>query len=309
MSIVRILNYQINEEYNEKTILSFLKDKGYPDSSLTALRKRMGLILFNDIPVPITHSMHLSDGENNLTISIEETNSSLKILPVKLDFEIVYEDDDILVINKPANMPIHPSMNNYENSLANGLAYYFKEKNLPFVFRCINRLDKDTTGLTIIAKHALSAGKLSYQMQKRAIKREYTAIVSGINLKKEGTIDLPIARVNDSLITREVNVENGETAITHYRLIEEFPTENLSLVKLRLETGRTHQIRVHMKAIGHPLIGDYLYNPTDKTMDRQALHAGSISFVHPISDESMSFNVDMPSDMRSVLPSYKTLNT
>ena len=234
-----------------------------------------------------------------------------------MDLDIVYEDEDIMVINKPADMPIHPSLNNYYNSLANGLAWYFEKQNKPFIFRCVNRLDRDTSGLTLIAKHMLSAGILapmvaareilSSMVANREIHREYLAIVSGRISPESGTIDAPICRTEDSIIERHVDFEKGERAVTHYQLSEY--KNGYSLLSIHLETGRTHQIRVHMKHIGFPLIGDSLYNPQEilpscnipRDITRQALHSHRLQFTHPITGERMDFIAPLPPDMAKVM--------
>ena len=236
-----------------------------------------------------------------MTLHIHEEHSSEKIPPVELPLDIIYEDEDLMVINKPAGMPIHPSMNNYYNSLANSLAYYFAQQNCPFVFRCINRLDRDTSGLTIVAKHYVSAGMLSTMIANKAssgITREYLAIVKGSVLPSGGTITAPLGRKEGSIIERCVDFEKGESAVTHYRVLDE--KNGHSLVSLILETGRTHQIRIHMKYLGYPLIGDYLYNPDMERIRRQALHAWKLIFRHPITGEILSFTAPLPKDMAMV---------
>ena len=252
----------------------------------------------NGIPCFMNHILQPGD---TLTLHIHEEHSSEKIPPVELPLDIIYEDEDLMVINKPAGMPIHPSMNNYYNSLANGLAYYFAQQNCPFVFRCINRLDRDTSGLTIIAKHYVSAGMLSAMIANKAtsgITREYLAIVKGSVKPTKGTITAPLGRKEGSIIERTVDFEKGESAVTHYKLLDE--KNGHSLVSLILETGRTHQIRIHMKYLGYPLIGDYLYNPDMEQIQRQALHAWKLSFVHPITGEKMQFTAPLPEDMAKV---------
>ena len=240
----------------------------------------------------------MKDGDI-LTVHIQEPESSPNIPPVKLPLDIVYEDEDIVVVNKPAGMPVHPSLNNYENSLANGLMYYYQEQGKPFIFRCTNRLDRDTSGLTVVAKHMVSSSILSSMGMRHEITREYLAIVRGALKPSEGTIDAPIGRTGSSLIERKIDFENGERAVTHYRVVEE--QNGHSLVSLILETGRTHQIRVHMKYIGHPLVGDYLYNPDMEYIDRQALHSHRLSFTHPVTGEKMEFTAPLPTDMRKIL--------
>lgn len=292
----RTLIYSITEQDACQTIEQFLRGKGYSSQCIKELKKQWGSILINDDPQYM--KVTLQEG-NTLTVHIHEETSSEKIPPVELPLEIVYEDEDLLVVNKPADMPIHPSLNNYENSLANALAWYFEKQNKPFVFRCINRLDRDTSGLTIVAKHMLSAGILSSMVVKRSIHREYLAIVRGQVFPKEGTIDAPIGRKGDSIIERQIDYEKGERAITHYTL-KEYKNGH-SLLSIHLETGRTHQIRVHMKHIGFPLIGDYLYNPDMEYMTRQALHSHRLQFTHPITGESMDFIAPLPVDMQKVL--------
>ena len=185
--------------------------------------------------------------------------------------------------------------------MANALAYYFDQQNRPFVFRCINRLDRDTSGLTIVAKHYVSAGMLSTMIANKAasgIMREYLAIVKGSVQPSEGTITAPLGRKEGSIIERTVDFEKGESAVTHYRVLDE--KNGHSLVSLILETGRTHQIRIHMKYLGYPLIGDYLYNPDMEQIQRQALHAWKLSFVHPITGETLAFTAPLPEDMMAV---------
>lgn len=308
----RILEYRILAQDEGKTIKDFLQEKGFSRQNIVELKKMERSILLNGEWEYVTCKVNEGDW---LCIHINEGESSEKIPPVKLPFPIIYEDEDIIVINKPADMPIHPSLNNYENTLGNAAAYYFAKQNKPFIFRCINRLDRDTTGLTILAKHMVSAGILQSEMVKRNIQREYLAIVDGIIKEDEGTIDAPIARKEGSTIERVIDYENGERAVTHYKVLARKEDTNedwqesykkiyvrgkngISLIALRLETGRTHQIRVHMASIGHPLLGDFLYNPSDDRMSRQALHAWHLSFVHPITKEEMNLEAPISEDMK-----------
>ena len=210
---------------------------------------------------------------------------------------IRYEDRDLLVVNKAAGVPIHPSQGNHDNTLANGIAWYLGEKGEAATYRAINRLDRDTTGLLILARHALSACMLSEMVRTHAIRRCYLAAASGL-VPPEGVIDAPIARTCDSTIERCVDFERGDSARTHYRTLCYNRDTDCSLVELRLETGRTHQIRVHMKHIGHPLPGDFLYNPDYRLIGRQALHSWQLDFIHPIKKEPLHFEAPLPEDMR-----------
>ena len=287
----RIFTYQITEEFNNCTILAYLKAKGYPHAVMVHLKKTPESILLNGHWEYVNTPVQTGD---LLEIKLIENESSDKIPPVYAPFSIMYEDEDILVINKPANMPIHPSLNHYENTLANAVCYYFANQGIPYTFRCVNRLDKNTTGLTIVAKHMLSSAILSQDVAIKSIKREYLAIVKG-ETGDFGTINAPIGRIDSSTIERQIDYENGECAITHYRKIG---TKNgYTLLSLRLETGRTHQIRVHMSSIGHPLIGDFLYHPASTELPRQALHSHKLEFNHPITKEPMTFTAPMPQDM------------
>lgn len=289
----RTLHYSID---CETTVKAYLLSLGYSAQNLIQLKKDPSAILRNDEPCYVNARLTVGD---LLTICIREDHSSEKIPPTELPLTIVYEDEDLLVINKPAGMPIHPSLNHYTNSLANGLAWYYQAQGLPFIFRCINRLDRDTSGLTIIAKHMVSAGILSTMVANREIHREYLAIAKGNVTPSEGIIDAPIARKEASIIERTVDFENGERAVTHYRTLR---TQNgLSLLSLHLETGRTHQIRVHMKYLGFPLIGDYLYHPDMTLISRQALHSYRLCFRHPITGKALEFTAPLPPDMEAAL--------
>lgn len=292
----RKIIYEIKQTDLPATVRSYLLKLGYSGQNLIQLKKEEYAILVNGEGKFINHSLQEGD---ILTVHICEEASSEKIPPVALPLDIVYEDEDLMVINKPAGMPIHPSLNNYENSLANGLAWYFQEQGKPFIFRCVNRLDRDTSGLTIIAKHMVSAGILSSMVSRREIHREYLAIAKGMVTPPEGTIDAPIARKEGSIIERTVDWEKGEKAVTHYRVLR--TCNECSLLSLHLETGRTHQIRVHMKYLGYPLIGDYLYHPDMSLIGRQALHSHSLIFTHPITGERMEFVARLPEDMEKIL--------
>lgn len=274
----------------------YLRRKGYSYQNLTQLKKMPESILINGVRAYMRTQLAAGD---ILTVHIRENESSPNIPPVPLPLDIVYEDEDLIIVNKPAGMPTHPSLNNYRNSLANALMYYFEQQGKPFIFRCTNRLDRDTSGLTVIAKHLVSSSILSGMAVRHEIEREYLALVRGSIQPPSGTVCAPIGRAGTSLIERKIDHKNGEIAVTHYRKVEE--KNGHSLVSLILETGRTHQIRVHMKYIGYPLTGDYLYNPDMEYISRQALHSYRLCFRHPITGEQMEFTAPMPEDMERVL--------
>ena len=292
----RVIDYIIDEAGDGLRIEQYLRRKGYSGQNLAEIKRMPKSVLVNGEHYYMKQELNTGD---HLSIHICETKCSEKIPPVQIPLDIVYEDEDIIVINKPAGMPIHPSLNNYTNSMANALAWYYQEQGKPFIFRCCNRLDRDTSGLTVVAKHLVSGNILSDMVRRRDIHREYLAIVRGHVSPEAGTINAPLARKPGPIIERTVDWEQGETAITHYRLVEE--RNGHSLVSLRLETGRTHQIRIHMKYLGYPLIGDYLYNPDMEYIGRQALHSHRLSFTHPITGKPMEFTAPLPKDMEKVL--------
>lgn len=294
----RHLSFSVTEEESGRKIEEFLKQNGCSHHVLTHLKRTdHGIILNGEWAYSSTR---LQCGDV-LELWIREEEASDQIIPTPLPLNIVYEDEDLMVINKPPDMPIHPSINNHEKTLANAVMYYFREKREAFVYRCVNRLDRDTSGLLILAKNMFSAAVLYRQSAERKIHREYLAIAAG-EIPEEGIIDAPIARAADSAIMRCVDFSCGERAVTHYRRLLYSKENDCSLLRIRLETGRTHQIRVHMKYIGHPLLGDFLYHPTAiEQMKRQALHSWSLAFTHPVTGKQMHFTALPPSDMQEIL--------
>lgn len=292
----RNIDYIIDEDSAGLRVEQFLRRKRYSGQNLSEIKRMPKSILVNGVHYYMRQELSKGD---HLQVRICETQNSEKIPPTKLPLDIIYEDEDLLVLNKPAGMPIHPSLNNYTNSIANALAYYFQSQGKPFIFRCCNRLDRDTSGLTIVSKHLVSGSILSDMTKYREVHREYLAIARGSVTPSEGTIQAPLGRKEGTIIERTVDWEDGEDAVTHYKVVKE--ANGHSLVSLRLETGRTHQIRIHMKYLGYPLIGDYLYNPDMEYMTRQALHSHHMEFTHPITGEHMSFTAPLPEDMARVM--------
>ncbi len=295
----RTLMYRIGEAEHGLRIEQYLRRRGYSRQNLTELKKMPDSVRLNGDGCVLKKKMSAGD---ELVVQIEEMEGSEKIPPTDIPLDIIYEDEDLLVVNKPAGLPMHPSMKNYNYSLANALVWYYQQQGQPFVFRCANRLDRDTSGLTVIAKHMVSANMLSAMGYRHEIEREYLAIVRGCVHPSSGTIDAPLSRKEGSIIERKVDFEHGERAVTHYHVVEE--KNGHSLVSLRLETGRTHQIRIHMKYLGFPLIGDYLYNPDMEYISRQALHSYRLGFSHPITNERMNFTAPLPEDMQRVWISH-----
>ena len=224
--------------------------------------------------------------------------TSDNIVPTQIKLNIIFEDEYLLVVNKPAHIPVHPSCNYYENSLSNGIKFYFDSINLQRKIRPINRLDKDTSGLVLFAKHEYIQEALIRQMKSNTFQKEYIAILNGTLNEQSRTINAPITRKADSIMEREVS-EFGDIAISHLELIKNL--ENYAEVKYTLETGRTHQLRVHSKYIGHPILGDTLYGEKSDLIDRQALHAYQIKFIHPISKEHITLKAPLPEDIKNLI--------
>ncbi len=251
--------------------------------------------------VPIRLIDLLSPGDILIVRIYEDNDNAGDIVPTEGAIDIVYEDEDLIVLNKEGDRVVHPSYAHYTDSLSNFLAGYYEKTGQRHVIRTIGRLDRETSGLVIFAKNRHSAALLSKQTSDMSRRKEYLAICSGVFEEKEGTVDTPIRRKPDERMIREVHSE-GKTAITHYKVEKQY--DDYALVRLKLDTGRTHQIRVHMAYLGHPLIGDNFY--ADKKAEsygltRAALHAASIEFIHPITCDKIIVEAKVPDDMRRLL--------
>ena len=229
---------------------------------------------------------------DQIIINLDYCEDNSNIMPNShIKFQILYEDDWLIIVNKPKFIPVHPTMRHYEDSLSNGIRYYYDKINLHKKIRPVNRLDKDTTGIVMFAKSEYIQSNLTkYQ-------KEYIAIVDGI-LEGKGTINKRIARKENSIIERCVS-ESGQEAVTHFEVLKNY--KDYTLVKCMLETGKTHQIRVHFASIGHPILGDTLYGTKSTRIDRQALHAYKITFMHPVSKEKITITAELPEDMKKLL--------
>ncbi len=292
----RKLTYEISDDFDGKTVKELLKHNKISVAMTTKLKKKDNGIMLNGQRVFVTAKLSKGDILELLTES-EEAFSEF-IYPTEGYLDIIYEDEDFLVINKPPYLPVHPSKGHPYDSLANIVAYYYKQKNQNFTFRCVNRLDKDTSGVTIIAKNAYAHELMRRLNVENKIHKTYYAIVHGKPIPSSGKIDLPIYRPEEATIKRIVDLK-GKQAITVYETVKS--NEKLSLVKINLITGRTHQIRVHFSHIGHPLAGDFLYgDENDGIIARQALHCGEINFVHPVSGKSMVLKAELPNDMTKI---------
>ena len=293
-----ILKYVVKNEIELKDIM---RKKFHISNKLLSKLKITKQIFVNEIPVGISTKLKTND---IVTVSFDYEEDTLNVVPTKIDLDIIYEDDYLLIVNKPADIAIHPSNNHYSTSLSNGVRYYFDSLNLKKKTRPVNRLDKGTSGIVIFAKNEYIQEELIKQMKTKEFKKEYIAVVLGTLEHKCGTIDAPIARVPGSIIERYVHT-SGDYAITHYEVLKNL--ENITLVKLILETGRTHQIRVHMKFIGHPIIGDTLYSKESSVITRQALHAYKVTFIHPITLKTVTFTTEIPNDIKKLSKSISRI--
>ena len=262
--------------------------------SSTRLKKAKrvpGGVRVNGQDVFVTHVVRAGDA---VSILIEQEGAaSPGVVPTPGEVDVVYEDEHLLVLNKPANMPVHPSAGHYDDSLANRCAARFGG-----VFRPVNRLDAGTSGLMVAARDAHVHALLCKALHTGDFERRYLAIAEGVFAGKRGVVDAPIARAEGSAIQRCVSPD-GQRAVTHYRVLRN--NSRFSLVELTLETGRTHQIRVHMAYLGHPLAGDFLYGTEDKELiGRAALHAFSLRLTHPITGQTLEFERGLPDDMRAL---------
>ena len=289
------LRYIVKDNSQYKNINQILEKEFDFSTRLLAKLIKNKQILLNGFSVDTRNEISIND-EIIVKLDLEEDNSN--IVPTKMNIEIIYEDEWFLVINKPAGIAIHPSRMHYTDSLSNGIRYYFDKIGLKKKVRPVNRLDFDTSGIVIFAKCEYIQECFIKQMNNKTFKKEYLAIVNGILENKKGSISFPIARKEGSIIERCVS-DIGQPSVTHYEVLSTF--ENYSLVKCYLETGRTHQIRVHFASISHPLIGDTLYgNPSD-LISRQALHSYKISCIHPIFNKKVEFICDIPLDMKKLI--------
>jgi 23S rRNA pseudouridine1911/1915/1917 synthase len=274
-------------------IKDFLRNYEISRTALTDIKFKGGCILVNGKEVTVRYKLLKGDV---LRIIFPPETPSFQGEDIPLT--IVYEDDFLLVVTKPYGMNTIPSREHPAGSLANALVGYYNRINLSATAHIVTRLDRDTSGIVLVAKHRHAHHLFSLMQRIGKINRKYEALAGGNILFDCGTIREPIGRKEDSIIEREVRAD-GQEACTHYRVLRRY--QGFTHVELALETGRTHQIRVHMSYLGHPLLGDDLYGGDTTLLDRQALHCKSITFIHPFSREEMSFSTPLPADMSDLI--------
>lgn len=289
------MKWKISYQHHGMLIRDYLQKIHAFSRRMTKVVKFEGGIFVNNMPEKVGYRLAAGDV---LSIQFPPEERGLHMHPANVPLSIIYEDDDIIIINKAAGMAVVPSYRYTTSTVANGLLAHYEKQQIPYTVHIVTRLDRDTSGLLLVAKHRYSHSLLAVSQNKGEIVRKYQAIVEGQLREKEGTIAQPIGRKADSMIERAV-IETGKHAVTNYQIISE--SADVSLAAVELETGRTHQIRVHFSWLGHPLAGDTLYGGSAEKIGRQALHCDTLCFEHPATKERMSFQLPLPCDMEEML--------
>lgn len=290
-------HYQLAQEIRlDKFLAKALNEQGYSRTFITNLIVD-GKVKVNNQVVTVAKKLLKFDDEVTICISkLDGSKVNQDLVAKAIDIPIVYEDDDLIIVDKPNNLVVHPGAGNFDNTLVNGLLFNMKELSSIDESRpgIIHRLDKQTTGLLIVAKNNQSHYFLSQELKNRQIKREYITLVHGRINSRSGTIDAPIARDKHNRLKMTVSKVNAKNAVTHFKVLESF--DQYTLIACQLETGRTHQIRVHLQWINHPVVNDPLYGkyPVEDSSIGQYLHAYKISFIHPRTKKMMTFKSDLP---------------
>ena len=288
----------IGDQHKDRQLKSIIKEEFGFSSRMMSKIKYQHLLRLNGESVPGWVVANVGD---TVTVSLPDEQSNFPPQPIPL--EIVYEDADMLILNKQPGVTVHPTRGKPDGTIANGLMHYMEMTEQKFKIRFVNRLDMDTSGLLIIAKNAYCQHELSKAMKYNQVTKKYIAFTDGIIENDQFTIDLPIGRPSPDSIKRGVLAPEagGAPSITHVKVLERYVEKNTTKIQVHLETGRTHQIRVHMSAIGHPLLGDWLYDgPTESFDLRQALHSYYLSFKHPITKEILTIEAPLPPDLQAL---------
>lgn len=294
-----ILQWEVTKEEDSMLLREYVRKKGVSRAALTDIKFKGGDILVNNNRATVRYV--LSQGDK-VKVCFPAEQRSEEMVAEEMPLSIVYEDEYVLVINKQPNLPTIPSREHPRGTLANAILAYYDNQGISNTVHVVTRLDRDTSGLLLVAKSRFVHHILSQQQQEKSIKRVYKAIVHGTLKQSRGTVHKPIGRKESSIVEREVR-KDGQTAITHYEV--EKVLKDAALVKVILETGRTHQIRVHFSYLGHPLVGDDLYGGKMQYIKRQALHSAELSFFHPFLEKQLTFKLPLPKDMTCFMENVK----
>lgn len=300
-----VMEVTIEKKYDGMLLREFLRQElDLSRASITRLKKKQNGLLLNGLHVTVRAVLKTND---RLSLALEDTveDENALLFPQDLPFQVLFEDRDILAVDKPAGMPTHPTRGHLTDTLANGVAFRFQNTGRPFVFRAINRLDRDTSGVVLIALNKAAAGKLALQMQCRKIVKTYTAVLEGCLAQDEDVVQSFIKRVSAGKMKR-MNDDSGaasEYAQTRYQCV--YKNQRISVVNAFPMTGRTHQLRVHFSGMGHPICGDTLYGASvccgGAKIERQALHASRLEFIHPFTQKPISIESRLPDDIQNLI--------
>ena len=289
------MEWTIEEQDCNKVLREFLADQKISKSALTDIKFKGGYLYVNEIEVTVRYILKTGD---RVAVVFPREEGSEQLKGEKIPLSIIYEDHYVMVVEKPAGMSTIPSREHPSGSLANAIIGHYEQIGHLATVHIVTRLDRDTSGLVLIAKHRHIHHLLSNSQSVKNVERKYKAIITGSLRPSAGTVEEPIGRMDSSIIKREVRAD-GQYACTEYTTLQSF--DSFSLVELKLQTGRTHQIRVHMTHLGHSLLGDDLYGGSRQLIKRQALHCYSLKFLHPITGRNLSFECPLPEDMLKVL--------
>lgn len=283
---------------DQLSVFDFLFSKDISSRLVRKLYKRNGIYINKNI---YKKTCPVKKGDRIVLVLEDEKPDAIA---ENVDFEIIYEDNDLLIINKEPFMVVHPTKSHQSKTLSNGIANYFIKNNIRKKIRFVNRLDMNTSGILIVAKNPFAHQQIALQLERNSVRKKYKAIVEGLVNKDEDRLDMPIGREGDKSI-RKIVTENGQSALTLYKVLNRF--KNMTLLDLEIPTGRSHQIRVHLNHIGHPILGDTLYGRESPLINRQALHSHYIEIVHPRSKKKIDFIAELPRDMKKILeqPNYQ----
>lgn len=317
------MDFQITQDWHNKSVSDFLRGVGYSHKAVSRLKRLEEGILLNGVRVTVRAMLTCGD---LLSLAVEDRPDDLNesLTPWDHPIDVLYEDEWIIALNKPPFMPTHPSAGHQGDTLANAVAGYFAKKGIPFVFRAVSRLDRDTSGIVLLSKDKHTASLLAAEMEGGRIEKCYLALLCGafpseasmpppdcgnpsVIATDKGRISTHLRRKAGSKMLREtfwMPCEGTVPAITDYRVLGQADGKRLTMVRAKPITGRTHQLRVHFSFCGHPILGDTLYGTADARIGRQALHAESLAFIHPMTGIPMTLRADLPEDMQNLMKEF-----